>query len=183
MKKTLLGILSLVLMANFAGPSAAEASGSAVQQQQPTKEKIHELIVMRLTQNLGLSASQSKDLSAILQKYHERRSQLRQQMHDLSLQLKTASTSGKDEDIQKLIAQAGQLKSNYDQLDGQRFEEVKKILNPRQQAQFLVQMDEIKSEIRAAYRPPAGPPSDLQNPNDFPGSGVSNGPNAVQVGH
>jgi len=184
--------LGLALLTMWWGQSFAQATTAAVQDNK--NQKVQELIMMRMTQALALNGKQAQQLGDILSKYHEQKGQLRQQMRDLTAQLKTVAVSGNEADIQRLLRQANQTRINLDQLDDQMYSDVRPILNPRQQAQFLVVMDEIKSEIRAIRHQGPGatgpgfpqggfPPSDGRNPNDFPGAGSPNsypaGVNAV----
>jgi hypothetical protein len=100
----------------------------------------------------------------------------------LNAQLRTAAASGNEGEIKKLVSQRNQTKADLDQIDDQTFADVKPMLSPRQQAQFLLVMDEIKNEIRAIHRkegPGMFPGTFSTDPNVFPGAGNPNDPNSI----
>ncbi|MCE9624687.1 MAG: periplasmic heavy metal sensor [Deltaproteobacteria bacterium] len=150
------------------------------------REKIQDLIVMRLNSELGLNPTQSAQLAQILRKYQQKRSDTRRQLRELTGQLRNVSGSGNDKEIQALLKQVTSLRSQLDQVDDQMFAEMKPMLTSRQQAQYLLVMDEIRQEIRAIRHPPAGQapgpyPYPAPGPNPGPGtSGANQG--AVHVG-
>ena len=151
------------------------------------KAKVNALIIMRLTQELGLNAAQAAQIGDILKKYNERRHELRKQVKGLTAQLRAATESGNDNDIKKLLNETKQAKADLDQVDDKMFNDVKPMLSAKQQAQFLIAMDEIRSEIRAIKHReaapgavPGYPGAFTNNPNAFPGMGNPNDPGAVQ---
>lgn len=176
MKRFPTTILAIVLL--LCGVSAHAGDGS-----KESKERVRALIQMRLTQNLGLNAEQSAQIGQIMGKYQERRHDLRKEVRGLNEKLKSATTSGNEVEIQKLIGESNHTRLQLEQLDGQMFNEVKPMLTAPQQAKFLIEMDAIKSEIRAIRRssqqpqgqaaganPATNPPPGAfsTNPNYFP---------------
>lgn len=150
------------------------------------RERVHSLILMRLTERLGLNSTQSQQIGQMMRKYHERRAGLKHQMRELTAQLRAATASSNDAQIQTLLNQTSQARAGLDQLNAQMFAEIRPLLNPKQQAQFLIVMDEIRGEVRAIRRQggPYGPGfPGSNNPNYFPGvnPGV-NSPDGVRVG-
>ncbi len=166
-------LATAVLMCLFflGGALSARAEGTAAVGDR--REQIQALILMRLNQNLSLNATQSAQVGQILRKYQQRRHTLKHEMKGLNQQLRAASTSGNDAEIQKLLSASSKTRAEFDQIDDQMFNDLRPLLRPKQQAQFLIEMDEIRSEIRNVKRrsgpgwnvPPA---AFSNNPNYFP---------------
>lgn len=143
------------------------------------RERVQELIVMRLNNELGLNPSQSQQIAQILRKYHQERAGLRRQLRDLTGQLRAVSTGGNEAQIQALLRQITSTRNQLDQVDDRMFAEVKPLLTPRQQAQYLLVMDEIRQEVKAIRNPMMGPPG-YYGPGYVPGGDSNSG--AVRVG-
>jgi len=149
-----------------------------------SKERVRALIQMRLTQNLGLNADQSSQIGQIMGKYQERRRDLRKEVRGLNDKLKNATTSGNEAEIQKLVGDSNKTRLELEQLDGQMFNEVKPLLSASQQAKFLIEMDAIKSEIRAIRRGSQQPQNQAtgSKPIDVPAGAFSTNPNYFPPG-
>jgi len=150
-----------------------------------SKERVRALIQMRLTQNLGLNAQQSAQIGQIMGKYQERRHELRKAVRGLNDKLKSATASGNEAEIQKFIGESNQTRLQLEQLDGQMFNEVKPMLTASQQAKFLIEMDAIKSEIRAIRRSsqqPQGQAAGAHPASNVPPGAFSNNPNYFPPG-
>ncbi len=111
------------------------------------RERVRSLILMRLTDELNLNDAQAKQLGAIMEKYHQQRRQLKQEIQALTPQLRAASETGKDTEINQLIKNVSSKKDQIDEIDNRMFTEVQRMLTPRQQAKYLVIMEEIRKQI------------------------------------
>lgn len=152
------------------------------------RERIYSLIAMRLSDELKLDATKSQQLKSIMQRSYERRARLKQQMATLNQQLRGASSSGNEAELQRLLAAIDQTRGSFDQSDDEMFKEIKKILTPQQQAQYLIIMEEIRQEVYEIKRPvyyPSNPlypaPPYPQAPMPYPYEHYSNDPNSVWV--
>ena len=140
------------------------------------RERIQDLIIMRLNSELGLNPSQSQQLAQILRKYHQERQELRRRQRELTGQLRTASSGGNEAQIQGLLKQITSTRSQLDQVNDRQFNEIKPLLTPMQQAKYLLVMDEIRQEVKAIRHAPPGP---SYAPGFAPGTGNQD---AVRVG-
>jgi len=117
------------------------------------RERVQELIIMRLNSELGLNPNQSQQVAQIMRKYQQERFNLRRQSRDLTSQLRDVSASGNEAKIQPLLKQITTTHSQLEQVDDRMFGEIKPLLTSRQQAQYLLVMEEIRQEVKAIRRP------------------------------
>ncbi len=122
------------------------------------RERVQELILMKLNSELGLNANQSQQIAQIMRKYQQERLNLKTQIRSLTGQLRDVSSSGNDAKIQPLLKQMTATHNQLEQVDDRMFAEIKPLLTSRQQAQYLLVMDEIRQEVKAIRRPMMPPP-------------------------
>jgi hypothetical protein len=111
------------------------------------RERVRSLILLRVSNELELTDSQTKQLGAILDKYHQQRREAWQQIQKLTPQLRSALNSNNDHEIKKLIQEIQNKKNQKDQLDHAMFSEVQKMLTLHQQAKYILVMEEIRKQI------------------------------------
>ncbi len=147
----------LLLLAFFLSPvfSTAQAWEANPAEVAEKRERVHSLILMRLTQRLGLSSADANKLGQIMKKYQGIKINLKNQLRDQSNQLRSVSAGGNEAEIEKVLSQVNTTRQKIDQVDDQMFNELKSVLNPKQQAQFLIVMEEIRGEVRAIRRQPS----------------------------
>ncbi|MDL1872920.1 hypothetical protein FBR05_12085 [Deltaproteobacteria bacterium PRO3] len=150
-KRTLL----LALLVWLALPASLQAQGPVGAPEDSKSERIHDLIMQRLNAELGLNPTQSQQLAQIMRKYQQQRLTLKRQQRDLTAQLRAASTSGNDAQVQPLLQKLTATRSQLDQVNDQMFNEIRPMLTPMQQAKYLLVMDEIRQEVKAIRRPVA----------------------------
>jgi Spy/CpxP family protein refolding chaperone len=134
------------------------------------QEQLQALINTRLVNGLGLTPDKAQRVTQILQKYHQKRRELRQSLHALNLQLQSAASSNDPTQANQVVLQLQKTKGEMDKLDGEQFDEIKTILTPQQQAKFLLIMQQVRQEImqfrRGGGAPPNGPfPASAPNPS------------------
>lgn len=147
----------LLLFAFFFSPvfSTARAWEGNPAEVAEKRERVNALILMRLTQRLGLSSGEAEKLSQVMKKYQGQKITLKAQLRDLSSQLRAVSAGGNEQEIEKVLSQVNQTRQKIDLVDDQMFIELKSLLNPKQQAQYLIVMEEIRGEVRAVRRQPS----------------------------
>ncbi|MCC6273829.1 MAG: hypothetical protein IT572_10220 [Deltaproteobacteria bacterium] len=148
-KRTLL----LALLVWLALPVSLQAQGPVGAPEDSKRERIHDLILQRLNTELGLNPTQSQQLAQIMRKYQQQRLGLKRQQRELTAQLRAASTSGNDAQVQPLLQKLTATRSQLDQVNDQMFNEIRPMLTPMQQAKYLLVMDEIRQEVKAIRRP------------------------------
>lgn len=120
-------------------------------------ERIHSVILMRLSTTLGLSSSQTQQMSTILARHHERKKQLRREVQDLTAQLKASMAEGNSTQTRALVAKLDATRRQLSTANDEMYAEARRMLNPQQQAQFMIVMDEVKREVRSVRDKPANP--------------------------
>lgn len=173
--------LGLVAGPAFAGdpkPESADPSEAALLETR--RQQIHELVMLRLNNALELSPTQSEQISQVLRKYRKQKTEYRNKIRQLTLQIRDASGSTSEAQYQTLIKQVTEAKAQLDKVDDQMFGEAKKFLNTRQQAQFLFVMEEIRREMQAVRR--NAPPPGGGAVNAIQG-GAGSGPVSAPVSH
>lgn len=145
MKKIILSLfvvssLAFSLPAFSQGPDSRPGKGEK-------KEKLHALMQERLMQNLSLTAEQSQKLSAISQKYQEKKKELRGQIKDYRKQLEVASNSSDAGQVSKAVTNFIKARQEMDQLEDSQFKEVKSVLSPQQQAKYLLFKEQMRHEM------------------------------------
>lgn len=144
-------IISMVFLLGI--PSYGRAEGRTPSESaQARRQRVHELIVARLANGLNLSHAQAQKLGDVLKKYHERKHQLRRETRRLTGQLREETASGNKAAIQTTLAKLQETRDQLDRCDDLMYAEVKTMLSPKQLAQFVLIMDEIRHEIRAVRR-------------------------------
>jgi len=155
-------LFALALLVGFGLSTTLDARAGGVGEAPSGKrEQVHELIMARLNSELGLTPEQSERLSRILRKSREQRVALKARARELTGQLRSANAGGDEKKIHQAIKQLSAVRVQLDGLDEQRFNEVKAILVPRQQAKYLLVMEDIRREVQAVRRasPPEGSPA------------------------
>lgn len=151
-------LASLALLFGSAFPVSLSAQGPDGGAEDYKRERIQDLIIMRLNNELGLNPSQSQQLAQIVRKHQQQRADLRRKQRELTAELRTASSGGgNDAHLQSLLKQLTSTRSQLDQINDQMFNEIKPMLSPVQQAKYLLVMDEIRQEIKAIRRPMMAP--------------------------
>lgn len=148
----------LLLLLCFLSPAlsrvqAQEEDNSAAVAEK--RERVHALILMRLTQRLGLNSSEAEKLNQVMKKYQSMKINLKSQLREQSKELRTVSAQGNEAEIQRVLAQVNQTRQKIGTINDQMFNELKSVLNPKQQAQFLIVMEEIRGEVRAIRKQPS----------------------------
>jgi Spy/CpxP family protein refolding chaperone len=135
------------------------------------KEQVSQLILTRLTEDLSLNEEKSRQLGVILQKYREKRKELRRELRQVKYQLSQSAKSDKNQELQPALTRFQEIRDQMDRLDEAMFAEVKPLLTLEQQARFVLTMEEIRHEIRAVrarhphHRGGYGPVSPGANPS------------------
>lgn len=149
------------------------------------RQRVHQLIMMRLSTGLNLTQAEAQQLSTVLNKQQQSKRQLRHQLRQLTAQLRTVTASNNQGEIQSTLKKLQTTRDRLDRVNEEMFSEVKTLLNPQQLAQFVLTMDEIRHEVRAVRRgvgvgrpgqqpPPYRPPA----PGYTPGYGYPPAPQA-----
>jgi len=142
----ILGMVSLGSGPVFARKSSDGAKGEA------RRERVHQLIVTRLANGLGLSQEEAQKLAHIMKKNKKRKRHMRREVRSLTSQLRQEMATGNEVAIQSTLKKLQNARDQVDRSHDVMFSEVKGLLNPQQQAQFVLIMDEIRHEIRAVRR-------------------------------
>lgn len=117
-----------------------------------SRDRVNQLIVARLATGLNLSDAEAQKLGGILKQNRERKFQLRQQLQQLTAQLRQDTQVGDKKQIEGTLKKLQETRDQLDRSDEVMFAEVKTMLDPNQLAQFVLIMDEIRHEIRAVRR-------------------------------
>jgi len=113
------------------------------------RELIEQVKIYQLTKKLGLTSEQAIQFFPKLNESREIEREFRQKKIDALHELKQLMSSGaSDNKIQKVINEFEDAwyKKNEDQRN--KFNEMRKILTPAQQAKYLLFLDEFENEIR-----------------------------------
>ena len=151
MKKIIVSVLTLSCLA-FSIPAFSQASPDSKPAKVDKKEKLRVLMQERMVQSLGLNAEQSQKLSAISQKYQEKKKALREEMKNNRKQLELAAASNDVGQSNKAVANFIKARQEMDQLEDSQFKEVKNVLNPQQQAKYLLLKEEMRHEMMRIQR-------------------------------
>jgi hypothetical protein len=143
-------IIFLILATWFSSWVSMQAYGQPPSE--ASRDRVHELIVARLATGLNLSDSQAKQLGDILKKNWERKSQFRDQVQQLTTQLRQDTQAGDKKQTEATLKKLQEARDQLDRSDEVMFAEVKTLLDSNQLAQFVLIMDEIRHEIRAVRR-------------------------------
>jgi DNA anti-recombination protein RmuC len=154
MRKWTVALIFVALL--YAGALRAQV-GPGPASDDAKRERVQQLILMRLNSSLGLNSEQSQKLGEILRKYHQQKTGLRAEMRDLTGQLQTAYNSNNEAEIRRIVAQLTAIHSQMENIDNQIFSDLKPMLTPKQQAQYFLIMDEIRREVQSV-RQNGGPP-------------------------
>ncbi len=151
-------------------------------------EQIHQLILARVSQELGLTPVQTQKLDEVLRRHRERKYPLRRQAYRLKSRLREETIRGEEKKLKDTLGKLQQVQDQIEQNEEAMYAEVRTLLNPQQLAQFVLIMDEIRHEIRAVRRmnrrgPHPGDRTIISTPvphaspqvQRFPGLGVSPG--------
>jgi hypothetical protein len=122
----------------------------------PQYERVQSIILMRLSTTLGLDSSQTQQMGMILNRHHDRKRQLRREIQDLNAQLRANMAGGNSSQTQALLAKLDRTRRQLSGVNDEMYSEARRMLNPQQQAQFMLVMDEVKSEIRSVRDRPPG---------------------------
>lgn len=133
-------------------PGAWAQSAPSDPQKSSARERVHQLIVTRIANELELSPTESKQLGTVLKKYKQRKHRLRYQIQQHTAQLRQDTASGNEQATQATLKKLQQAQEELDKSDEVMFAEVKTMLTPNQVAQFVLVMDEIRHEVRAVKR-------------------------------
>lgn len=150
-------LASLALLFGSALPVSLRAQEPVGGAEDYKRERIQDLIIMRLNNELGLNPAQSQQLAQIVRKYQQQRADLKRKQRELTAELRTASTGKNDAQLQSLLKQLTSTRNQLDQVNDQMFNEIKPMLSPVQQAKYFLVMDEIRQEIKAIRRPMMAP--------------------------
>ncbi len=115
-------------------------------------EQIHQLILARVSQELGLSSVQTQKLDEILRRHRERKYPLRRQAYRLKSELREETLRGEEKKLKATLGKLQQVQDQIEQSEEVMYAEVRTLLNPQQLARFVLIMDEIRHEIRAVRR-------------------------------
>lgn len=151
MKKLMVSVLTLSCLV-FSLPAFSQASPDTKPAKGDKKEKLRLLMQERMVQNLGLNPEQSQKLSAISQKYQEKKKALREQMKEDRKQLEVAAASNDANQSNKAVANFIKDRQEMDQLEDSQFKEVKTVLSPPQQAKYLLLKEEMRHEMMRIQR-------------------------------
>lgn len=136
------------------------------------REQVFQLIITRLATGLQLNETQTRRLESILKKYKEQKKELYFRKRELTQQLRTEASQSDEKAIQKTLKSLEDTRNQIDQVDDAMFAEVKPMLTPRQQAQFVLIMEDIRHEVRA-IRYGGGMERPRPVPSSLPGKGFT----------
>lgn len=160
MKRRLFSLALLLTLGLCSVPAFADNPQDAQEAAvlEARRQQIHDLVMLRLNNALELSPTQSEQISQVLRKYRKQKTEYRKKIRQLTLQMRDNSSDASDAQVQSMIKQVTDTKAQLDKVDDQMFNDAKKYLNTRQQAQFLFVMEEIRREVQAVKRgaPPPG---------------------------
>jgi len=116
------------------------------------RERVHQLIVTRIATELNLNPEETAKLGVVLKNYKDNKHRLRNEIQNLTAQLRKDTESGNEKATQATLKKLQAAQDQLDRTDEVMFAEVKTMLSPNQVAQFVLVMDEIRHEVRAVKR-------------------------------
>jgi len=148
MKKTIL-LLFTFHLSLFTSSSIAQPGGGRFHEDHLTQkqERLQTMIVMRLTNEVGLNQDQALKVSEIMRKYQMQRRMLHQKMRGLNQQLRMVAYSNDPKQATQVVSDLQKTKDEIDRLDDAMFNEIRPMLNPQQQAKFLLVMQDVRREM------------------------------------
>lgn len=142
----------LAVLLFLGAPGAWGQSGQSDKSKASARERVHQLIVTRIANELKLGPTETQKLGGVLKKYKQNKHRLRYQIQQLTAQLRQDTASGNEQATQTTLKKLQQAQEELDKSDEVMFAEVKTMLTPNQVAQFVLVMDEIRHEVRAVKR-------------------------------
>ncbi len=143
---------ALLFLVFFLGQVAWGQNNSKQDSSASARERVHQLIVTRISNALGLDQAQSARLGEVLKKYKQEKQRLRYEIQGLTSQLRQVTNSGNEKSVQSTLKKLQETQDQLDRSDEVMFAEVKTMLTPNQVAQFVLIMDEIRHEVQAVKR-------------------------------
>lgn len=136
------------------GPPPVDAGDGTAPLRREVWEQLRTMRVWRMTQELKLDEAQIAKLFPVLGRFDERERELAQQRGELMRALRQASDAAKPNatEIAKLIDQARALHSRKVALDDERFQALRKLLSPVQQARLVLLWPRIDEPMRRRMR-------------------------------
>lgn len=150
--KSLLVLVLGIFFLSVAAPSAWAQTDPSSSKKAARRERVQQLIIMRLSSGLNLDAAEAQQLGNILKKHRQRKWQCKRDLKQLTAELRQKSAQGNEKEIKATLDQIQKMRDQIDRSAEEMFAEVKTMLSPQQLAQFVLIMDEIRHEVRAIRR-------------------------------
>ncbi|MBL7685529.1 MAG: hypothetical protein JNK65_05790, partial [Deltaproteobacteria bacterium] len=147
MKKIKKMIFIRLLLFAFSFLTLSQAYAAPGEGFERKQDHLQNLIVNRLSSEVGLSSEQFAKVSEIMKKYHLKRRELRKTMKGLRGQLEMAANSENSKQASQLVSDIQKTRNEIEAVDDDMFKEIKPHLTPQQQAKYLLVMQDIRREI------------------------------------
>lgn len=143
----------VALILGLAAPAFAQGK-AAGKRRAKVEQRVEEIVGRVLREKVGLDDKKATQVEALLKKHHKARAQAKRDQHRarraLGQLLKQNSSDQKA--YAKAINDFRQAQKALHQLEDKQFDELGKVLTPKQQAQLYANLDKVRRKVRVALR-------------------------------